>query len=73
MNMFDNFRIGNGVMLMSDTVLNNYTTFMYDSHYQFGPELGSLFINDCQKNPNGIKCAFFNYKANIQMADTDPY
>lgn len=43
----DGIMVGNGVFLMNDTVLNNYTNFMYDSHYQFGPELGSLFINDC--------------------------
>lgn len=35
--------IGNGVFVSSEDVLGNATTFQYNSHYQFGPELSQIY------------------------------
>lgn len=63
--------VGNGVFNIS--TLDNSSNWFYDYQNFFGPTLSSIWETNCQNDPNGAKCAYFQKESDKIMYLIDPY
>jgi len=63
--------VGNGVFNIS--TLENSTNWFFDYQNFYGPNLANIWETNCQTDPKGAKCAFFENESDKILYGVDPY
>lgn len=63
--------VGNGVFNIS--TLDNTSNWFFDYQNLFGPALSNIWETNCQTDPNGAKCDYFQKEAEKILYLVDPY